>query len=306
MDWLAHKHPLLVHLPIAAALLLPLPLLAAQRAGRGIKPWWNACRYLTWVGVLILLPAVLSGLAAAFKAGALVRGLAPAGPLRLHQLAGLGAFLLGLLTLHSLYRSRKEHEGLGAWSLFLGVLWAGVTAWGALNGHALRPRTPLPAPAPKVPVPAAERPADPEAQLPLRALDYARLEPLQPEPQRSGAHAGLWVRTWVTPGAEGAWREGGRLPQGAYAVLSTQLDRWGRPSPEPGPLFFVEGTAGQPRFALYWGRVPQAQRPDYDGAERVYWRGDAPRLAACLRCHAEGFSAPAERAKVRRRRAVEE
>lgn len=301
MDWLAHKHPLLVHLPIAAALLLPLPLLAAQRAGRGIKPWWTACRYLAWVGVLGLLPTVLSGLAGAALTGTLVRGLAPAGPLRLHQLAGLAAFALGLLTLHSLYRSRKEHEGLGTWSLLLGVLWAGIAGWGALQGHALSRKPPVARPAAAVPAPAAA-PADPEAQLPLRALDYARLEPMHAEPIRSAAHAGLWVRAWVSAGAEALWREGGRLPQGAYAVLSTQQDRWGRPGPEAGPLLFVEGTAGSPRFALYWGRIPVGMRGAYGGAERVYWRGGEAGLAECLRCHGEGLSAPADRTQARRRR----
>ena len=304
MDWLAPKHPLLVHLPIAAALLLPLPLLAAQRAGRGIKPWWNACRYLAWMGLIGLLPAVISGLAHAHRAGLLVRGLAPAGPARLHEAAGLAALAFGALTLLSLYRGRKEHEGIGVLSLLLGLLWAGTSTWGALNGHVLRaPRpatqqvsAPAPAPAPI---------ADTEAQLPLRALDFARLEPMHPEPLRSRAHGELWVRAFVTPGSEALWRDGGKLPRGAYAVLATQLDRWGRPGPDAGPLFFVEG-GDRPRFAVYWGRVPADRREAYGGAERVYWRGEEPRLADCLRCHGEGLSAPAERTKPRRRRTVEE
>ena len=305
MDWLAHTHPLLVHLPIAAALLLPLPLLAAQRAGRGIKPWWNACRYLAWMGVLSLVPAVLSGLATAHRSGALLRGLAPAGPLRHHEIAGLAAFGFGVLTLLSLYRGRKEHEGLGLLSLVLSLAWATASAWGGLDGHALG-RHPLPPIAATAAAPAPPPvPQDPEARLPLRALDYARLEPMHPEAVRSRAHGDLWVRAFVSPGAESQWRDGGRLPQGEYAVLATTLDRWGRPGPEAGPLFFVEG-GDRPRFAVYWGRIPADQREAYGGAERVYWRGDEPRLAGCLPCHGEGLSAPADRTRARRRRPVEE
>ncbi len=302
MDWLAQKHALFVHLPIAAALLLPLPLLAAQRAGRGIKPWWNTCRYLTWMGVLFALPTLFSGFAALTAFGPLGRGLAPAGPVRAHQISGLVALGLGLLTLQSLYRGRKEHEGLGTWSLLLGVLWAGATAWGALDGHALHLRPRLVAVAPK-PTPALpEPPRDPESQLPLRALDHARLESLHDEPLRSRAHEGLWVRTWVSPGQAATWKEGGKLPAGAYAVLTTQLDRWGRPGPEAGPLLFLEGTSGRPTFSLYWGHIPEARRADFAGEERVYWRGQDPHLAECLRCHAEGYSQPAERTSLRRRR----
>jgi len=63
MAWLASKHILLVHLPVAAALMIPVPIVLAQRGGRGIRPWWNTCRYLAWAGILGSLLAVLSGFA---------------------------------------------------------------------------------------------------------------------------------------------------------------------------------------------------------------------------------------------------
>ena len=57
LDWIALKHPFFIHVPVAAGILLPFALLAAQRPGRGIKPWWTACRYLGWTGVLGCLAA---------------------------------------------------------------------------------------------------------------------------------------------------------------------------------------------------------------------------------------------------------
>ncbi len=74
MDWIALKHGLFVHLPIAAALLLPAALIAAQRPGRGIKPWWITCRYVAWAGVLGTGMAIFSGFWAAQRSQPLPRG----------------------------------------------------------------------------------------------------------------------------------------------------------------------------------------------------------------------------------------
>ena len=63
MEWIALKHALLSHLPVATGLLLPFTLFAAQRAGRGIRPWWTVARYLGWAGILGTLGAFLSGFA---------------------------------------------------------------------------------------------------------------------------------------------------------------------------------------------------------------------------------------------------
>ncbi len=309
MEWLALKHPLLVHLPIATALLLPFPLLLAQRAGRGIKPWWNTCRYMAWVGVIFLLPTLITGYAWGrgldlIEAGHWMPGAEDPAEilLRRHQIGGLVTALLGGATLWSLYRGRKEHEGLGILALLLGTAWALATAFtGLLGGRMAHAYAPAPPKAAEALTP-APTPLDPEAQAPLRALDYASLAPLQPELLRSPAHDGLWVRGWITPGAHEAWKAGQALPPGAYAVLSTQISRWGRPGPEPGPLYFMEILPeGKPRFALYWGRVPEERRAEFGGQARAYLREGAA-LQACLACHATGASAPAERGRMRGRR----
>jgi hypothetical protein len=311
MEWLALKHPLLVHLPVATALILPLPLLLAQRAGRGIKPWWNTCRYLTWIGVIFLLPTLLSGFAWAKGLDLIPEGkwLAPAAAaddlkalyMQRHQILGLASALLGFATLWSLYRGRLEHEGLGFLALILGCGWAVTTGltgyYGGRMAHAL-----LPEPPPKVvTAPVLPPVADPEAKAPLRALDYASLTPLHSDPFRSKAHDDLWIRGWISPTGLEAWKAGQPLPAGSYAVLSTQVGRWGRPGPEPGPLYFVEMKAdGKPRFALYWGRVPEDRRAEFGGQERLYLREGGP-LETCATCHAQGTSSLDNRTATRRR-----
>ncbi len=171
MEWLALKHPLLVHLPVAAALILPLPLLLAQRAGRGIKPWWNTCRYLTWIGVLFLIPTLLSGFAWAKGLDLIPEGawLAPrpeADDLKAvymlrHQVLGLGSALLGFGTLWSLYRGRLEHEGLGFLSLVLGCAWAVTTGltgyYGGRMTHAILPERPAKVVVAPAPVASSDR-----------------------------------------------------------------------------------------------------------------------------------------------------
>ncbi|HJV23614.1 MAG TPA: hypothetical protein VJ570_13000 [Holophagaceae bacterium] len=310
MEWLALKHPLLVHLPIATALLLPLPLLLAQRAGRGIKPWWNTCRYMAWVGVIFLLPTLVTGFAWGRGLGFIEAGHFLAGTedpaelmLRRHQLAGLVTALLGLATLWSLYRGRLEHEGLGILALLLGTAWAAATAYtGWIGGHMAHRIVPFEAPRVQAPAPPPAPPKDPEAQLPLRALDFAALEPLHTDAFRSPAHDGLWARGWISPAAREAWASGQPLPPGAYAVLSTQVSRWGRPGPEAGPLYFLEiRPDGKPRFAYYWARVPEDRRAEFGGQSKVYLREGAM-LDACLTCHAGGASKPEDRAPLRGRR----
>ena len=61
MDWIALKHALLSHLPVATGLLLPIALMASQRPGRGIRPWWTVARYLGWAGIIGTFAAVVSG-----------------------------------------------------------------------------------------------------------------------------------------------------------------------------------------------------------------------------------------------------
>jgi hypothetical protein len=301
MEWLGLKHPLLVHLPLASAFLLPLPLLLAQRAGRGIRPWWVACRYLAWAGFLGLVLSIPSGLAWA-KAHGGSYGLAPKGSsLRHHQEFAALSLLVGVGLLWSLHRHRKDHEGLGWWAFIFGCAWSAVVSLGALGGHRMAHGTLQPKAQEPVLPKAAVAPTDPEQDRPVRALDYAALHPIQAEPIRNAAHGDHWVRTWVPTAALGAFESGQPLPAGTLVVLSSQEGRWGRPGPEVGPLWAYEIAAdGKPKFQLYWAQVPEDRRPDMGGKERVYWRAGAPELQACVACHASGPSDLAARAKALR------
>ena len=191
MDWIAQKHGLFVHLPFAAALLLPVALIAAQRAGRGIKPWWVTCRYMAWAGVLGVAAAVLSGFGAAQLSKRLPAGiflakgsLADPTLFQLHQWGAAASLLLGILTLRALHRKREDHQGIGVLGLFLGLLFTGATVAAGYLGTQLAhppPQKPKPAEAKA----AVVKPPDPEANAPLRALDYLRLVPMHGEPVRS-------------------------------------------------------------------------------------------------------------------------
>lgn len=318
MEWFAQKHPALVHVPVAAALLLPLPLLAAQRAGRGIRPWWTVSRYLAVFGLLGALLAVPSGFAWGRMLELIPEGkwLVPASAqgmaaiLRRHQLLGLACVGLGAATLFAATRPRRDHESLGLWSLLFGCAWASAAALAGLTGGRMThpPLPPMEAgpaalesaaapPAPE-PVPAPAVPSGPSVEL----LDYQRLEPLHAEPVRgnaqAGPHAGRWLRAWGTPEAAGAYRAGLPLPAGSRLVLASVEDRWGRPSQDQGPLAAVEtGADGSPVFTYYWPRVPEARRAETDSQARVFWTGQDPHLAACRTCHGEGLSSPALRSR---------
>ncbi len=302
LELLSAKHPMLVHLPIAAAILLPLPLLLAQRRGLGVKPWWTVARYLAWAAFLGLLPALLSGLLWARQLGLLPAGklLAPAGAaaaslpwlMRRHQLAALAALVLSLLTLWDLHRPRRDHQGLGKLGLLLGFAWAAASGAAGYYGGRMAYPAPVAAAAPIQ----AEAAPDPEAELPVRFLDYASLEAVQRAPVRGGAHGMKWERGWVTASAADAFKQGRPLPPGSYAVLSTADDVWGRPGPDPGPLYAYEILAnGKAAFTVYWGKVAEARKGDFGGADSVYWRKDAPQVKSCLACHAGGASDPKQR-----------
>jgi hypothetical protein len=308
-DFLALKHPMLVHIPIAAALLVPIPLLAAQRSGRGIKPWWIACRYLTWMGVLGALPALLSGLLWAKLLGLIPGGslLAPSAGedqvlpflMRRHQMLALLAFLFGLVTLWSLYRKRQEHQGIGFLPLAMGCLWALSTALaGQYGGKMTHPLTPIASTSHDAPA------ADPEADAPLRALDYASLEPAL-GPVFSKAHGNRWVRVWVTASGIDAYKAGRPLSPGSYAVMNSFENANGRASNDAGPLYALEILAsGEPSLTLYWPRVPQEKRNEVGGLERVYWRGAEAGLQSCMSCHAGGASELVKRSALIERKAL--
>lgn len=301
LDFLAYKHPLLVHLPVAAALLLPLALVAAQRPGRGIKPWWITCRYLAWAGVLGLLLALLSGWLWARSQGLIAPGKFLAANLQKplpeqwlqvaiwrHQVAAVTSLPLALITLWATHRRRLEHQGLGLLALFSGFLCSGALLTAGYFGGKMTHPVPGSVPTQTEAAVLPEAP-DPEADVPVRALDFASLEPIQPEPVKSTAHGNRWIRVWVTPSGSDAYRAGKSLPAGAYAVMTSLEDRWGRPGFDSGPLTMLETLAdGKPSLTYYWPRVPEAKRGETNGQAAVYWRGKDPNLETCMGCHAQG------------------
>ena len=144
LAWVASKHSLMVHLPIAAALMIPIPILAAQRGGRGIRPWWITCRYLAWAGLAGSLVAVLSG----FLQGRLNAHLPPhafwgsSEPgvnylFTVHEAGGVACLLLGALCLRTLFRERQPHQGIGLQALLSGLLWCASALIGAYSGALL-------------------------------------------------------------------------------------------------------------------------------------------------------------------------
>jgi uncharacterized membrane protein len=304
MDWMAHNHSVFVHVPVAVAILIPLALLSAQRAGRGIRPWWVTCRYLAWGGVIFSVAALLSGLLLAKQLNFLAPGqfLAPKGSgdaaiFRLHQALGASSFVLGILTLKAVFRRREEHQGLGFLALFLGLLWAtamlGAGWYGGQLGQPSAPVAPVPVKLEVQTAPVVT--VDPEIKAPLRALDYLSLVPMHSEPVRNPLHGNRWIRVWASPGTEEAYRAGNKLPEGSLLVMSSAEDRWGRPGFDPGPLYALEMKDGKPRFSYYWPQVPVSKRGETGGAERVYWRGEDPSLAKCLNCHSNGLALKRDR-----------
>jgi hypothetical protein len=329
MDWIGLKHALLSHLPVATGLLLPWALFAAQRPGRGIRPWWTVARYLGWAGLLGTLVAFLSGYAAARGLGLIpphrllpvfAQGSGAQALLFRHAVLGGVSLLVGLVATWAMNRSRQDHQSLGFLALGLGLVWCAAMLGAGEGGYRLahsRLRSPaqalVPAP-PHIPVPVAAAPpaaqapkveADPEAKAPLRALDYASLEPLHPDPVKSLAHGGRWIRAWASPEAAAAYRAGQPLPVGALVVLSSVEDRWGRPGPEVGPLYGLEQKATGPVLTFYWPRIPQERRREVGGEARAYWRGADEHLAACRSCHATGMADAAQRSHWRQKRIVE-
>ena len=328
MEWFALQHALLSHLPVATGLLLPWALLAAQRRGRGIRSWWTVARYLGWAGILGTVGAFLSGFASG-RLSALIpphrlfpmflSGSGPNSLLSHHALLGGVSLLVGVAALWAMNRNRKDHESLGFLALTLGLAWCAVLLAAGERGYRLahsRARVPVASPAisstpaPFTPVPSAPSPPravkDPESDLPVRALDYASLEPIHPDPVKSLAHGGRWIRAWATHEAAAAYRAGQPLPQGAFVVLSSAEDRWGRPGPNLGPLYALEMKAAGPAFTFYWPHIPMEQRWEFGGDSRAYWRGSDAHLDACRTCHATGLADPSKRSRWRPKRIVPE
>jgi len=313
MEWITQRHPLFTHLPVAVALLLPMALVASLRPGRGIRPWWTTCRYLSWAGVLGGLLAAAIGIAQARSMGLLSQDgfLAPKGSgvtmlFRHHEFLGLASLVLGLLCLRSVYRKRQEYQGIGFLSLFVGLLWSATALMAVYRGDqvawSLVAKTPkvvaaqASAPLPAAPLPTAS--LDLEAKLPVRALDYLSLEPMHAEPVKSPAHGNRWIRVWANAEAAQAYREGKPLPDGSLVVMSTVENRYNRPGTDPGPLYALEVKhGGKSSLTFYWPRVPESRRNETNGEEHAYWRGEAPELQSCLACHANGAAPLKDRSR---------
>ena len=314
MEWIAFKHALMAHLPVATGLLLPWALLSSQRIGRGIRPWWTVARYLGWAGLLGLLAATVSGLAAGRMHGLIpptryfptpAMGMGPDAALFRHVVLALATLPLAVAALWAMNRFRKDHQNLGMLALLLGLGWCAALLAAGQTGyslaHARRPtvQAAVSAAPMGVPVPVVHAPADPEALAPLRALDFAALEAIRAEPVKSPVHGGRWIRAWANPAAASAYRAGRTLPLDSLVVLSTLEDRWSQPGTEPGPLYVLEMNASGPSLTFYWPRVPVNRLRETGGQTRAYWRGQDTHLESCRACHATGMADPAKRSRWR-------
>ena len=313
LEWMANQHMKMVIFAIATSLILPYALIAAQRPGRGIKPWWTTSRFLSWIGLIGAILALTTGLFLAKNLGLLngewiIRG--EWSDLRIHQYLGGAAVLLGFLCLRASYLPRKEHQGMGPYALIAGVLWA-MAAGGAghygiklLQTHRAEGRmltnTKTEA---QLSAQATNDIHDPnDVNRLLKLLDYASLVPIHSEPVRSSAHKNRWIRVWVSQNALEAYTQGSQLPDDSLVVMNTVEDRWGRPSYEIGPLYSLEVLpSGKSVLGMYWSYVPESKRSEVDGATSVIWAEPNPNLASCMECHAEGMSQPKNRSRVIRR-----
>ena len=314
LDFIAREHPAWVHLPLGMVVGLPLAM-AGSFFPRHAHRWTTTAFFMAALGLAGSLIALFSGLHWARQVNLLPpQGYFPAitasgqvlqRMMQLHEIAalsgvGVGSVLLWLLwgrwkPVHFSEEDTAIHvrrqlgrrwweRGVGAPAFLLGLLW--LASWGfcgRLGGIMVFGNEEINRAAA-----AADRAKkqDAEADLPIRALDYAGLEPAEDRPIRSAAHGGRWIRTWVTASGIDAYRAGQALPSGSYVVLSSSEDERGRPAPDPGPLYMKEVLAdGRLAFSFYWPRVPQALRGQTGGEDSVYWRSPSDKVAACGTCH---------------------
>jgi len=315
IELIAREHPAFVHIPLGLVAVLPLAMLASfhPRHGRVLA---GTSFFLAGIGWLASSSALFSGLVW----GRQINLIGPSGflpvvanekqvlqkILQIHILAAVSGFLVGGICVFLLWRvwrrdfggsgTEGEHRhragrrfwerGVGAPALLVAFLWLGCWGFsGKLGGIMVFGNEETNKAAAEAD---AARRNDVEADLPIRALDYASLEPAESGPSRSKAHGDRWRRIWVTASGIDAYKAGKALPPGAYAVMSTFSDENGKPGTEPGPLYMKETKGdGTTAFAFYWPRVPAALQKDF-GGDSVYWRSPDPKLATCLGCHEKG------------------
>jgi hypothetical protein len=315
IEFIAREHPAFVHIPLGLVAVLPLAMLASfhPRQGRLLVA---ISFFIAAIGWLASTSALFSGLVW----GRQINLIAPNAflpvianekqvlqrMLEFHIMAAMAGFLVGGVCVFILWRiwrrdysvtfGSAEHRhhgrrfwerGVGAPALLLGLIWVGCWGFsGKLGGIMVfgnEETNKAAAEADK-----AKR-NDVEAELPIRALDYASLEPAESAPARSKAHGDRWRRVWVSASGIDSYKAGKPLPPGAYAVMSTFTDDKGKPSTEPGPLYMKETKAdGTTAFAFYWGRVPQDLQKEFGNQDSVYWRSPDTKLATCLGCHEKG------------------
>lgn len=316
IEFIAREHPAWVHVPLGMVVGLPLAMLGSFLPKHAHR-WTTTAFFMAAVGLAGSLVALVSGLIWARQ----INLLPPSGyfpvltsstqvlqrMMQLHEIAALAGVVVGSAVLWLLWgRWRPLHistedtaihvhrqlgrrwweRGVGAPALLLSLLW--LAAWGVcgrLGGIMVFGNEEI-----NKAAAAAEKAKkqDAEADLPIRALDYAGLEPTADKPIRSAAHGGRWIRTWVTASGIDAYKAGKALPPGSYVVLSSAEDEKGRPSYDPGPLFMKEVLGdGRVAFSFYWARVPEKLRSQTGGEDSVYWRSPSDKVAACAKCHTD-------------------
>ena len=315
LELIAREHPAFVHIPLGLVAVLPLAMLASfhPRHGRALTATSFFIGSIGWAASTI---ALFSGL----LWGRQINLIAPSSflpvvasekqvlqrILQVHVLVAAAGFAVGGVCIFLLWRTwsrdfggsaEGEHRhragrrfwerGVGAPALLVSLIW--LACWGfcgKLGGIMVFGNEETNRAAAEA---EKKKKNDAEADLPIRALDYASLEPAEPAAVRSKAHGDRWRRIWVTTSGIDAYKAGKPLPPGAYAVMSTFADEKGRASTEPGPLYMKETKAdGTTAFAFYWPRIPEDLRKDFGGEDSAYWRSPDPKLATCLGCHEKG------------------
>ncbi|MCL1894342.1 MAG: hypothetical protein FWG02_08935 [Holophagaceae bacterium] len=316
--WVANQHIWAVSFALATSMLLLVPVFAAQRPGRGIKPWWVACRYLAWTGLIGSVIALVSGEFLANNLGLLngewiLRD--QWSDIRFHQYFGGASVMLSCLCVRSAYIKRKEHQGIGPYMLFLGLLWAIASAGAGHYGIKLSRTHKTEGKVAFKTEPQVHTDGDENDDLQsvrniriAKILNYSSLVPMHPaEPVKSPAHSNRWIRVWVSPNASEAYKSGNSLPEDTLVVMSSLEDLWGRPTYEIGPLYTLEVLAGGvKRVGMYWYNVPESKQEAVGGAKRIYWTEPHPNLASCSECHADGMAPPRDRSRIRIRRPAPE
>jgi cytochrome c553 len=316
IEFIAREHPAFVHIPLGLVAVLPLAMLASFHPRHG-KALAGTSFFIAAIGWIASTIALFSGL----MWGRQINLISPSGflpavvnerqvlqkILQVHILAAAGGFVVGGFCVFLLWRiwrrdldtafSGVEHRhhvgrrfwerGVGARALLIGFLWLGFWGFsGKLGGIMVfgnEETNRAAAEADK-----AKR-NDVEAELPIRALDYASLEPAEAGPVRSKAHGDRWRRVWVTASGIDDYKAGKPLRPGAYAVMSTFTDMKGKPSTEPGPLYMKETKAdGTTAFTFYWARIPAELQKEFGNQDSAYWRSPDAKLATCLGCHEKG------------------